>query len=240
MSSSLERVELLVGKEAVLKLKKSTVMIIGVGGVGSYAAEALARSGVGKLILIDHDKVALSNLNRQIHATYSTVDTNKTKSMSDRIETFNSDCKVICVDSFFSSEMEHLFTSEIDYVIDAIDTVTSKLDCIELCHQKNIPCISSLGMANRFDPSKVMETILAKTTYDPLAKACRDMAKKRRINYKINVVFSTEIPFKQNQILNDEGKTRKERIPPASMIFVPAAAGLLCASIVTRKLISAN
>lgn len=237
MSNPLERVELLVGKEAVDKLRNATVMIIGVGGVGSYAAEALARSGIGKLILVDHDVVALSNLNRQIHATYQRVGRSKTESMMERISTFNESCKVICVDKFFSLELENYFTDEVDYVIDAIDTVTAKLDCIELCHRKGIKCISSLGMANRFDPSKVTQTELSKTTYDPLAKACRDMAKKRNIRYKIDVVFSTEIPFKQNVELNPDGKTRKERIPPASMVFVPAAAGLLCASIVTRNIL---
>ncbi|MFV0551575.1 MAG: ThiF family adenylyltransferase [Anaerorhabdus sp.] len=236
MSNALERVELLVGKESIDKLRKATVIIIGVGGVGSYAAEALARSGVGKLILIDHDVVALSNLNRQIHATYSRVGFSKTESMMQRISTYNDACTVICLDKFFSLELESYFTEDIDYVIDAIDTVTSKLDCIELCHRKGIPCISSLGMANRFDPSKVAQTTLDKTTYDPLAKACRDMAKKRNIRYKIPVVFSSEIPYKQNQELNPEGKTRKERIPPASMVFVPAASGLLCASIVIRSI----
>lgn len=237
MSGALERVELLVGADSVEKLRKSTVMIIGVGGVGSYAAEALARSGVGRLILIDHDVVALSNLNRQLHATYERVGSSKTESMSKRIATYNEACTVICVDKFFSLDLEHYFTDEIDYVIDAIDTVSAKLDCIELCHKKKIPCISSLGMANRFDPSKVSQTTLEKTTYDPLAKACRELAKKRNIRYKIPVVFSSEIPYKQNVELNPDGKTRKERIPPASMVFVPAASGLLCASIVTRNLV---
>lgn len=237
MSGALERVELLIGSESVDKLRKSTVMVIGVGGVGSYAAEALARSGVGRLILIDHDVVALSNLNRQIHATFNRVGYSKTESMMHRIATFNNECEVICVDKFFSLELEHYFTEDIDYVIDAIDTVSAKLDCIELCRKKGIPCISSLGMANRFDPSKVSQTTLDKTTYDPLAKACRELAKKRNIRYKIPVVFSSEIPFKQNVELNPDGKTRKERIPPASVIFVPAASGLLCASVVTRHII---
>lgn len=237
MSNPLERVELLVGKDKVDALRQATVLIVGVGGVGSYAAEALARSGIGKLILVDHDVVALSNLNRQILATFDTIGKPKTQSMKTRIESFNQDCEVICINEFFSSELESIFDEKIDYVIDAIDTVTAKLDLIELCHRKKVPCISSLGMANRFDPSKVTQTTLDKTTYDPLAKALRDLVKKRKINYKIHVTFSTEIPFKQNVEINPDGKTRKERIPPASMIFVPAASGLLCASIVTRKLL---
>ncbi len=237
MSKALERVELLVQEEGIKKLKEACVMIIGVGGVGSYAAEALARSGVGHLILVDHDEVAESNLNRQVHATYQTIGKKKTSCMRERIALFNPDCKVEEISSFFSKELLSIFDRKIDYVIDAIDTVTSKLDCIECCHELNIPCISSLGMANRFDPSQIEVTVLSKTTYDPLAKACRNLAKQRKIRYKIPVVFSKEQPVKQNQEINEGGKTRKERIPPASTVFVPAAAGLTCASVVFRAII---
>ncbi|MEG0239664.1 tRNA threonylcarbamoyladenosine dehydratase [Anaerorhabdus sp.] len=240
MSNPLERVELLVGKDKVDSLRNASVLIVGVGGVGSYAAEALSRSGIGKLILVDHDVVALSNLNRQILATYPTIGKQKTECMKERIVSFNDQCEVECINEFFSLELEYIFNQKIDYVIDAIDTVTAKLDLIELCHKNKIPCISSLGMANRFDPSKVIQTTLDKTTYDPLAKALRDLVKKRNIKYKIHVAFSTEIPFKQNVETNPDGKTRKERIPPASMVFVPAASGLLCASIVTRTLLGIN
>lgn len=236
MSNPLERVELLVGKDKVDSLRNATVLIVGVGGVGSYAAEALARSGIGKLILVDNDVVALSNLNRQIMATFNTLGEKKTECMKERIKMYNEHCEVECIQEFFSMELEYLFKQKIDYVIDAIDTVQAKMDLIELCHKYELPCISSLGMANRFDPSKVLQTTLDKTTYDPLAKALRDIAKKRKIYYKIHVVFSSEIPYKQNVELNPDGKTRKERIPPASMVFVPAASGLLCASIVTRYL----
>ncbi|SJZ69105.1 tRNA threonylcarbamoyladenosine dehydratase [Anaerorhabdus furcosa] len=237
MSNPLERVELLVGKEKVDSLRKATVLIVGVGGVGSYAAESLSRSGVGKLILVDHDVVASSNLNRQILATYETIGKPKTECMKERIHSFNLDCEVVCINEFFSVELESIFAQKIDYVIDAIDTVTAKLDLIEMCHRFKVPCISSLGMANRFNPSKVIQTTLDKTTYDPLAKALRDLAKKRNIKYKIHVTFSEEIPLKQNVEINPDGKTRKERIPPASIVFVPAASGLLCASIVTRYLL---
>ncbi|MFV0480198.1 MAG: ThiF family adenylyltransferase [Anaerorhabdus sp.] len=236
MSKALERVELLLKKEGLKKLQDSCVMIIGVGGVGSYAAEALARSGIGKLILVDHDVVAESNLNRQVHATIKTIGQKKTTSMKERIALINPDCQVEEIASFFSAELFSSFEYRVDYVIDAIDTVSSKIDCIELCHQLKIPCISSLGMANRLDPTKLEVTTLAKTTYDPLAKACRAVVKKRKIRYKIPVVFSREEPYKQNQEVNENGKTRKERIPPASLIFVPAAAGLTCASIVLKSL----
>ncbi len=237
MSQALERVELLVKEEGIQALKNACVMIIGVGGVGSYAAEALARSGVGHLILVDHDVIAESNLNRQVHATYQTVGKKKTSSMKKRIHLYHPECVVEEVDQFFSRELFSIFNRKIDYVIDAIDTVTSKVDCIELCHELKIPCISSLGMANRLDPTQIEVTTLDKTSYDPLAKACRNLVKQRKIRYKIPVVFSREEPIKQNTEMNKEGKTRKERIPPASVIFVPAASGLACASVVVRSLI---
>lgn len=237
MSSALERVELLLEKEGVHKLKEACVMIVGVGGVGSYAAEALARTGVGHLILVDHDEIALSNLNRQIHANHETIGKKKTTSMKLRIQSFNPECEVEEIPSFFTAEAFEKLDRPIDFVIDAIDTVTSKMDCIEWCHQRNIPSISSLGMANRLDPSKVFVTTLDKTTYDPLAKACRQVAKQRNLRYKIPVVLSSEHPKKQNKELNESGKTRKERIPPASVVFVPAASGLLCASYVVQKLL---
>ncbi len=238
MNDFLERVELLLGEDSLNQLQQSTVLIVGVGGVGSYAAEALARSGIGKLILVDYDTIAPSNLNRQIHATYNTIGKKKTAMMKERILSFNKHCDVVEVSAFFSSELESLFSQSIDYVVDAIDTVSAKLECIELCHKHQVPCISSLGMANRLDPSQLIQTTLDKTTYDPLAKACRQLAKKKGLRYKIPVVFSKEIPIKQNIELNKDGKTRKERIPPASIVFVPAAAGLLCASIVTRGLMN--
>lgn len=238
MDSTLQRVELLIGKDGIDKLNQATVLIIGVGGVGSYCAEGLARSGVGHLILVDGDEVALSNLNRQIHAVYDTVGKSKTMVMKDRILSYQKDCDVKALDLFYTKDINDVvFDGHIDYVVDAIDTVTSKLDLIETCVEKGIPFISSLGMANRFDPTQIEITDISKTSYDPLAKVIRTQIRKRRIRGKIPVVFSREHPFVQHKIINEEGKTRKEKMPPASTCFVPATAGLSCASYIVKKIL---
>lgn len=238
MEESLSRLALLIQSEGIKRLKEATVMIIGVGGVGSYAAESLARSGIGHLILVDHDVIAPSNLNRQIHANLDTIGQLKTEAMKQRIASFMPSCEVSTHSILFDASQAFLFEQPLDYVIDAIDTVSCKIDCIELCQQHKIPLISSLGMANRFDSSAIIQTTLDKTNYDPLARALRQQMKKRGIDYKIEVIFSKEIPVKQNQVVNAEGNNRKERIPPASSSFVPAAGGLLCGSIVVRKLLN--
>ena len=236
MESPLQRIELLIGSEAVRHLKQACVMVVGIGGVGGYAVEALARSGVGKLILVDHDDVALSNLNRQIIATVQTLGQSKTEAMEQRIHSYAPDCEVVCVPEFFTEESENLFEQKIDYIIDAIDTLSSKLVLIEMAQRHGVPCISSLGMANRFDPTQLVVTTLDKTCNDPLARALRRMVRERGLKGKIPVVWSKELPYTQNQLVNEEGKTLKEKYPPASTIFVPAAAGLTCASVVFRSL----
>lgn len=226
--SQYERTELLLGKEKLDKLNNSTVLVVGIGGVGSYACETLARSGIGRLILVDKDDVSLSNLNRQIHATLNTVNKSKVHMMKERIQTFNPECEVICFKDFYSKELLAVWDYQIDVVIDAIDTMTSKMDLIEECALRKIPIISSMGMANRLDPTQVIITTLDKTSNDPVSKVMRELVKKRKFNKKITVAFSKEIPVKQNTVVNEDGATRKEKIPPASMIFVPAAAGLAC------------
>ncbi len=230
MSEASERIELLIQKKGLQALQNSTVMIVGVGGVGSYAAEALARSQVGHLILVDKDVVEPSNLNRQMQATHHTLGTAKVQAMKDRIHSYNPECKVDMIESFYDASMNELLDQKIDVVIDAIDTLSAKMDLIQACAWRKIPCISSLGMANRLDPTKVEITTLDKSTGDPLAKALRQLAKKRNYTRKIHVVFSSETPIKQNVVINPDGTTRKDRIPPASMVFVPAASGLACAS----------
>lgn len=235
MDERLERVRLMLGEEQVEKLKHAAVLVAGVGGVGSYAAEGLARSGVGRLILIDKDTVALSNLNRQIMAVQDTVGQGKCEAMKARIESY-SGCQVTCVQAFLdASNLDWI--RQADFAVDAIDTVTSKLDFVEACHHYGVPFVCSLGMGNRLDPSRVRCTELAKTSGDPLARAVRAMARKRGIDYPVPVLFSDEPPVRQNEVVDPEGKTRKDRIPPASMIFVPAAAGLLAASVAVRTLI---
>ena len=182
METSLQRMELLIGENNLEILKRSTVMVVGVGGVGSYAAEALARSGVGTLILVDGDTVAPSNLNRQIHAVYATIGRSKTEVMKERIEGYRRDCTIICKDMFYKEEENAaLFDTPVDFVIDAIDTMSSKLSLITYCLQNKIPFISSMGMANRLDPTKVACCELMKTSYDPVAKIMRNLIRKHRV-----------------------------------------------------------
>ena len=195
------RTELLIGTDGIRRLKESCVCVLGIGGVGSYCAEALARSGVGRLILVDGDTVAESNLNRQIMAVRETVGQAKTQAMKDRILQYRGDLEV------------------------------------EYCLLHKIPFISSMGMANRMDPTKLTVMDLMKTSYDPLAKVMRGLMRKSKIKGKIPVVCSLEQPMTQTRIINENGKTRKEKMPPASSSFVPAAAGLACASYAVTTLL---
>lgn len=238
METPLQRMELLIGEDNLNILKHATVMIVGIGGVGSYAAEALARSGVGTLILVDGDTVAPSNLNRQIHAVYATIGRSKTEVMKERIEGYRRDCTIICKDMFYKEEENAtLFDTPVDFVIDAIDTMSSKLSLITYCLQNKIPFISSMGMANRLDPTKVACCELMKTSYDPVAKIMRNLIRKHRVKGKIPVVFSSEQPSVQAKVVNENGITRKQKMPPASSPFVPSAAGLAAASYAMRKLL---
>ncbi len=237
MNEAEKRLSYLINEENVEKLRKSSVMIVGIGGVGGFAAEALARSFIGKLILVDHDEVAYSNLNRQIIATTCTIGKPKVEVMKERILLINPECDVLIYKEFYSKELAEIFDNTIDFVVDAIDVLSSKMDLIEECANRKIPMISSLGMGNRLDPSQLCVTTLDKTNYDPLARALRNVVKKRGFQKKVHVVFSKEIPVKQTKIENEEGKTRKEIMPPSSSAFVPSSAGLLCASYVVRKLI---
>lgn len=239
MKEALERMKLLIGDEGIQKLKNTSVMIVGIGGVGSYSAEALARCGIGHLILVDGDEVALSNLNRQIHATFDTVGRSKTAVMHERINLYRDDCEVLEEPIFYSAaENEKLLTYQPDYIIDAIDTVTCKADLIEMAHNHSIPFISSLGMANRFDPTRIETTDLWKTSYDPLAKAMRSQLRKRGIRYRVPVLFSTEPPFVQRTVVDPDAATRKAKMPPASTPFVPSAAGLAAASYIIRQILN--
>lgn len=232
------RTKLLLGEEGVAVLKARTVCVLGIGGVGSFCVEALARSGIGKLILVDGDVVAPSNLNRQLIATYQTIGKPKSEAMKERILQYRNDVEIRCVQHFYDASLnEALFCEPIDFVVDAIDTLSSKRDCIEYCLLHQLPFISSMGMANRLDPSKLTILDLMKTTYDPLAKVMRTMMRRSLVKGKIPVVCSLEPPIRQTRIINEAGKTRKEQMPPASSSFVPAAAGLICASYAVRTLL---
>ena len=237
METALQRMELLIGKDGMDALANATVMIVGIGGVGSYAAEALARSGIGTLILVDGDQIACSNLNRQIHATYATLHQSKTAAMKERIQSYRKDCTIICHDMFYEEEKNTLlFQEPVDFVVDAIDTMTCKLALIQYCLQHKIPFISSMGMANRLDPTKIEITELMKTSYDPVAKIMRNLIRKHHIKGKIPVVYSSEQPMIQHVIVNEEGTTRKQKMPPASSPFVPSAAGLAIASYALQQI----
>ena len=237
MDIYLERMELLIGKEGITRLKEACVMVIGVGGVGSYAAEALARSGIGTLILVDHDTIAPSNLNRQIHADFATIGQSKTAVMKKRIYTYRNDIQVICHDEFYCAQKQSLLFSEpVDFIVDAIDTVSAKLELIQYCLEHEIAFISS--MANHWDPSQLQVSELMKTKDDPLAKVMRQQVRKRGIKGKIPVVCSRELPYVQRTVVDADGLTRKQKMPPASTPFVPSAAGLLCASQAVKHILS--
>lgn len=240
MNEASVRLEALIGETAMERLKNSCVLIVGVGGVGSFAVEALARSFVGKLILVDMDTIALSNLNRQLPAVLDTVGQPKVAVMKERIHAINPQCEVVAIQDFYQREKSECFRGKVDFVIDAIDTLSSKLDLIEECAKRKIPMISSLGMGNRLDPTRITITTLDQTSGDPLARALRQQARKRGLSLKIPVVFSHELPNQKKRLENDEGKTRKEKRPPSSSAFVPSAAGLAMASFAVRSLIEPN
>lgn len=223
-----ERSALLLGNEALEILKNKTVLVIGIGGVGSFCVEALARTGIGHLILVDKDKVESSNINRQLLATTKTIDQVKVIVMKKRIQTLNPECKVDTYDCFYDCSMdEKIFSQKIDFVIDCIDSIKSKQDLAMACIQRDIPFLSSMGTARRLDPSKLEIMELEKTSYDPIAKRMRNWKRKNKIRNKIWVVCSTEPPRPV-----EAGK------PLPSMIFVPASAGLLLASECVKKLIN--
>ncbi len=220
------RLELLIGKEAVLTLKNKRVVLFGVGGVGGYVFEGLVRSGVGHITIVDNDKFSKSNINRQIGALNSSLDRLKVDVLEERAKDINPLITIEKITEFYPSKTEIDF-SLFDYVIDAVDTVSSKLIIIEKAIQANVKIISSMGTGNKTDPSKVKLTDIYKTSTDPLARVMRYELKKRGIK-KLKVVYSDEVPV----------KTENKEI--ASNIFVPATAGLLIASEAVKDLTKAN
>lgn len=214
----LSRSEILLGDKGIEKLKNASVCIFGVGGVGSYAAEAIARSGVGEITLIDFDTVSPSNLNRQIPALCSTIGMKKAEVMRDRIQDINPDCTVKSIDVFCTPEnVRDLILDKFSYVVDAVDTVSAKLSIIEVCKEKNIPVISCMGAGNKLDPTRFMVSDIYKTSVCPLCRVMRRELKKRGIE-KLDVVYSTE-----------EAKKTEDGVI-GSLPFVPSTAGLILAS----------
>ncbi len=230
------RTAMLIGEEAVETLSKSSVLLFGVGGVGSFAAEALARAGIGHIGLCDNDTVSVSNINRQLIALDSTVGQNKAEVMAKRIKDINPETKVTVYPLFFSTETVDKFDFEsYDYIIDAIDTVTSKLILIEKAKELDIPIISSMGTGNKLDPTALTVTDIKKTSGCPLARVMRKELKARGIE-KLKVVYSTEQPIKPR--FQPEGA--EKRAIPASISFVPSAAGLIAAGEAIKDLIGGN
>ena len=233
MSEQFKRTELLLGKTAMERLAGSRVAVFGIGGVGGHVCEALARSGVGAIDLIDHDTVAMSNINRQIIATTKTVGMYKVDVMEERIHDINPEAKVTVHKCFFLPENAGDFPfDKYDYVVDAIDTVTAKIELVMQCQQMGIPIISSMGAGNKLDASAFRVADIYKTNIDPLARVMRRELKKRGVK-KLKVVYSEEQPITPAQ--SDE-QTPGRRSTPGSTAFVPSVAGLIIAGEVIKDL----
>ena len=243
MLHQFSRNELAIGKEGVNKLQQTTVAILGIGGVGSFAAEACARSGIGKIVLVDKDNVDITNVNRQLVAYLSTVGKSKSAVMKERIADINPACEVVDMHMFYTDETyEQFFAEDIDYVIDASDTVMYKIHVMKECLRRNIPIISSMGAANKLDPTRFQIADIAKTHTDPLAKVIRTKLRKEGITKGVTVVFSDESPIVVREDIveevgNKEATVRKAQLPPSSNAFVPSVAGLFAASWVINKII---
>lgn len=232
MNSRFIRTELLLGKEGIEKLRRSTVAVFGIGGVGSFTCEALVRSGLGKIILIDYDIIDISNINRQIHATSKTVGLAKVEVMKERLLDINPELKVVTYKEKYNEEAkEKLISTDYDYVVDAIDMVTSKIDLIATCKEKNIPIISSMGAGNKLNPTLLQVGDIYSTHTCPLAKVMRRELKKKNIK-ELKVVWSRENPMKVN-LERDEIR----KAVPGSVAFVPSVAGLILASEVIKDLV---
>ena len=220
-----ERTELMLGSDAVKRLKNSHVCVVGVGGVGGFAVEALARAGVGMLTLVDNDRVSVSNINRQIVALSSTVGAYKTDTMKQRIADINTECTVVCKNMFYDeTTKDHLAPYEFDYVLDCIDSVSSKVLLISEATERGCNIISAMGAGNKLDPTRFKVSDISKTNTDPLARAIRGRLKKIGINH-LKVVFSDELP------INPSGERT-----PGSVSFVPSVMGLIMAGEVIKDL----
>ncbi|PLR93754.1 tRNA threonylcarbamoyladenosine dehydratase [Bacillus sp. T33-2] len=243
MLHQFSRNELAIGTEGLDRMKNSTVAVLGIGGVGSFAAEALARSGVGRLVLVDKDDVDITNVNRQLIALLSTVGQPKVELMRDRIKDINPDCEVIALKMFYTEETyEQFFSYGLDFVVDASDTISYKIHLIKECLSRNIPMISSMGAANKMDPTRFQIADIFKTHTDPIAKVIRTHLRKDGIKKGIPVVFSDESPIVIREdvrkvVGKESAPIRKAKMPPSSNAFVPSTAGLIMASYVVRSLL---
>ncbi|WP_405116193.1 tRNA threonylcarbamoyladenosine dehydratase [Paenibacillus sp. FSL K6-1217] len=244
MLNQFSRTELAIGPEGLAIMKNSTVAVLGIGGVGAMAAEALARTGIGRIILIDKDSVDITNINRQLHALTTTIGQNKTDLMVERIKLINPECEAIPLNMFYTEETyEELFKYKLDYVIDASDTIIYKIHLIKECLARKIPLISSMGAANKMDPTRFQVADISKTTMDPIARVIRTRLRKEGIKKGVKVVFSTEKPVKPREDVTEQivpanaPDRRKAKQPPASTSFVPPVVGLIMVSVTVRDLL---
>lgn len=227
MYEGFSREERLIGKENLEKLTKAKVAVFGIGGVGSFVVEGLARAGIGKFLLVDNDTIDITNINRQIHANITTVGKNKVDVMKERILSVNPEAEVDVSKEFFMPGSE-LLDNSLDYIVDAIDTVTGKIELVCRANDLNIPIISAMGTGNKLDPTKFEVTDIYKTSVCPLAKVMRKELRSKGIQ-KLKVVYSKEEPIKPN---DGDYKT------PASISFVPSVVGLIIAGEVIKDLIN--
>ena len=237
MADEFVRTAALLGETAMERLRGARVAVFGIGGVGSFAAEALVRSGVGAIDIIDNDTVCMSNINRQLLALHSTVGRKKVDVMAERMKDINPEVQVYAWETFVDKDTIELFPFEsYDYVIDAIDTVTSKLLLIERAKAGNIPVISSMGVGNKLYPERLKIADISKTSVCPLARVMRRELKNRGIK-QVKVLFSDENPVTlQADPGNDAHSLNKKRVSPGSIAFVPSVAGLMIAGAVIREL----
>lgn len=236
MQNAFSRMEILLGEEGSTKLAKARIMVFGLGGVGSYVAEALARCGVGSLTLVDHDTVSVTNINRQLYALRSTVGHSKVQVAKERIRDIDENILVHTYETFYNEDTADMFDFRgADYIVDAIDTVTSKLLIIQKAKECGVPVISCMGTGNKMEPSKFEITDISKTSVCPLAKVMRTELRKRGIR-KVKVLYSKEKPIKAVQD-NGERKVNTDRPVPGSIAFVPSVAGLLIAGEVVRDIL---
>ncbi|QQZ61474.1 tRNA threonylcarbamoyladenosine dehydratase [Paenibacillus sonchi] len=247
MLHQFSRTELAIGPEGLEIMKNSTVAVLGIGGVGAMAVEALARTGIGRIILIDKDSVDITNINRQIHALTTTIGQNKTDLMVERIKLINPECEAIALNMFYTEETyEELFKYKLDYVIDASDTIIYKVHIIKECLARGIPMISSMGAANKMDPTRFQVADISKTSMDPIARVIRQKLRKEGIKKGVKVVFSTEEPVKPREDVTEQivpanaPDRRKAKQPPASNSFVPPVVGLIMVSVAVRDLLEAG
>ncbi|TGE39521.1 tRNA threonylcarbamoyladenosine dehydratase [Desulfosporosinus fructosivorans] len=248
MQHEFSRTELLIGSRGLEKLRKSTIMILGIGGVGSFAVEALARAAVGHLILVDYDDICLTNINRQLHALHSTVGEAKVEVMKRRILEINPEANVETIKEFYSDkDADRMLGRKLDYVVDAIDTVSSKVSLVKECLHRKIPLISSMGAGNRLTAANYKVTDISKTSGDPLAKAVRKLSRKEGITKGLKVVSTTDLPLtpisSQADCTNNcicpsgDAHCAEKRQIPGSISFVTSVVGLLIAGEVVRDLL---